>query len=165
MTDQISLTSSHCVLLEHYYSVDFPWWFDRKNWFTKTANKMTMVKKELLNGKNLKLRILSVFGSNSNCVSAKSAHLEAAYLKVLMYSSWFHKILVISVKSLIVRAHLVTILEPYFYSFPPNSMQVPSKQWPPTIRAWRLPKEWGKYFHKTDWLTDSDCEFWVKLRQ
>ena len=21
---------SHCVLLEHYYSVDFPWWFDRK---------------------------------------------------------------------------------------------------------------------------------------
>ena len=22
-------TSAHCVLLEHYYSVDFPWWFDR----------------------------------------------------------------------------------------------------------------------------------------
>ena len=41
----------------------------------------------------------------------------------------------ISVKSLTVRAHLVYILGPYFYSFPPNSMQVPSKQWPPTIRA------------------------------
>ena len=23
-------TISHCVLLKHYYSVDFPWWFDRK---------------------------------------------------------------------------------------------------------------------------------------
>ena len=30
----------HCVLLKHYYSVDFPWWFDRKNCFTKTANEM-----------------------------------------------------------------------------------------------------------------------------
>ena len=24
------MTSPHCVLLEHYNSVDFPWWFDRK---------------------------------------------------------------------------------------------------------------------------------------
>ena len=23
--------NSHYVLLEHYYSVEFPWWFDRKN--------------------------------------------------------------------------------------------------------------------------------------
>ena len=23
-------TNAHCVLLKHYYSVDFPWWFDRK---------------------------------------------------------------------------------------------------------------------------------------
>ena len=23
-------TITHCVLLTHYYSVDFPWWFDRK---------------------------------------------------------------------------------------------------------------------------------------
>ena len=22
-------TPTHCILLEHYYSVDFPWWFDR----------------------------------------------------------------------------------------------------------------------------------------
>ena len=25
-----TLTKAHCVLLEHYYSVDFPWWFDKK---------------------------------------------------------------------------------------------------------------------------------------
>ena len=34
----LGLAVTHCVLLEHYYSVYFPWWFDRKNCFTKTAN-------------------------------------------------------------------------------------------------------------------------------
>ena len=27
---EASSTLAHCVLLKHYYSVDFPWWFDRK---------------------------------------------------------------------------------------------------------------------------------------
>ena len=30
--------SAHCSLLKHYYSVDFPWWFDRKiSLFSKTC--------------------------------------------------------------------------------------------------------------------------------
>ena len=37
-------TKTHCVLLEHYYSVDFPWRFDRKISFfsllSKTAEKL-----------------------------------------------------------------------------------------------------------------------------
>jgi hypothetical protein len=29
---------THCVLLKHYYSVEFPWWFDRKiSFFSKTC--------------------------------------------------------------------------------------------------------------------------------
>ena len=32
-------TIPHCVLLEHYYSVDFPWWFDRKISFFSILNK------------------------------------------------------------------------------------------------------------------------------
>ena len=33
-------SNAHCVLLEHYYSVDFQWLFDRKNCFTKISNEM-----------------------------------------------------------------------------------------------------------------------------
>ena len=39
-------------LLGQYYSVDFPWWFDRK--FSKTTNKIMTAKKKSLNDKNLK---------------------------------------------------------------------------------------------------------------
>ena len=30
---------THCVLLKHYYSVDFPWWFDRKISFFSLLSK------------------------------------------------------------------------------------------------------------------------------
>ena len=34
-----SKTNAHCVLLKHYYSVDFPWWFDRKISFFSLLSK------------------------------------------------------------------------------------------------------------------------------
>ena len=33
-------TCAHCVLLKHYYSVDFPWWFDRKISFFSLLSKI-----------------------------------------------------------------------------------------------------------------------------
>ena len=41
--------NTHCVLLRHYYSVDFPWWFDRKISFS------SLLSKNLLNDKKSKL--------------------------------------------------------------------------------------------------------------
>ena len=38
-TTSCATTRSHCVLLEHYYSVDFPWWFDRKISFFSLLSK------------------------------------------------------------------------------------------------------------------------------
>ena len=42
---------SHCLLLGHYYSVDFPWWFDRK----KSAKNFAFVDFE----KNREIRVLT----------------------------------------------------------------------------------------------------------
>ena len=40
---KVRVANAHCVLLEHYYSMDFTWWFDRKISFfsipSKTAKK------------------------------------------------------------------------------------------------------------------------------
>ena len=32
--------TTHCVVLKHYYSVDFPWWFDRKIGFFSFLRKV-----------------------------------------------------------------------------------------------------------------------------
>ena len=47
------MSQTHCVLLEHCYSVDFAWWFDRKISFFSLLSKTS--KKNLLNDKNSKL--------------------------------------------------------------------------------------------------------------
>ena len=45
-------SNSHCVRLEHYYSVDFPWWFDREMSFfsllSKTADNMMIGNKKVV---------------------------------------------------------------------------------------------------------------------
>ena len=54
--------STHCVFLEHYYWVDFPWWFDRKmsffSFLCKTAYNMMIGKKMLSNDRNSKLHFV-----------------------------------------------------------------------------------------------------------
>ena len=54
--------NTHCVCLEHYYSVDFPWWFDRKisffSFLCKTAYDMMIGKKMLSNDRNSKLHFV-----------------------------------------------------------------------------------------------------------
>ena len=51
------LNDAHCVLLKHYYSVDFPWWFDRKISFfsllSKTADNM-MIRKKIVKWQKFK---------------------------------------------------------------------------------------------------------------
>ena len=37
----ILLDTAHYVLLEHYYAVDFPWWFDRKIRFFLNLHSLT----------------------------------------------------------------------------------------------------------------------------
>jgi len=38
--------NTHCVLLKHYYSVDFPWWFDRKISFFSLLRKTWKLEKK-----------------------------------------------------------------------------------------------------------------------
>ena len=45
-------TVPHCVLLKHYYSVDLPWWFDRKIFFSFYSKSKW---KNLSNDRNSKL--------------------------------------------------------------------------------------------------------------
>ena len=63
-------SNSHCVRLEHYYSVDFPWWFDREMSFfsllSKTAYNMMIGKKMLSNDKNSKLHFV-IWQKNCFC--------------------------------------------------------------------------------------------------
>ena len=50
--------NTHCVCLEHYYSVDFPWWFDRKisffSFLCKTAYNMMIGKKNVVKWQKFK---------------------------------------------------------------------------------------------------------------
>ena len=64
----LGLAVTHCVLLEHYYSVYFPWWFDRKNRFTKTAND-----NDFFSVKWQKLKLHLVI-SQKNCLCLTSLH-------------------------------------------------------------------------------------------
>ena len=65
-------TKTHCVLLEHYYSVDFPWWFDRKiSFLSKTADNMMIRKKKLLNDRNSKLHFV-IWRKKAASIESKS---------------------------------------------------------------------------------------------
>ena len=93
---------AHCVLLEHYYSVDFPWWFDRKiSFLSKSADNMMIGKKKLLNDRNTKLHfaiwqkktcfcwILSACSSGLRFqinLEAKSMH-GSSWKKILLYQN------------------------------------------------------------------------------
>ena len=52
------LATAHCVLLEHYYSDDLPWWFDRKKCFTKTTNEMLTIVSFSVKWLKLKLHLV-----------------------------------------------------------------------------------------------------------
>ena len=57
---------SHWVLLKHYYSVDFPWWFDRKLVSLVSSAKLGNWKKKLSNDRNSKLHFV-IWQKNCFC--------------------------------------------------------------------------------------------------
>ena len=88
--------TSHCVLLKHYYSVDFPWWFDRKiSFFSLLSKTWKLEKEKLSNDRNSKLHFV-IWQKNCFCwiLSACSSglrfhiNLEA---KSMHGSSWKKK--------------------------------------------------------------------------
>ena len=90
-------TFTHCVLLKHYYSVDYPWWFDRKicrGFFHFTI--WWLKRKNLSNDRNSKLHfaiwqincfrwILSACSSGLRFCTNLQINLEA---KSMHGSSW-----------------------------------------------------------------------------
>ena len=84
---------SHCVLLGHYYSVDFSWWFDRKISF------FSLLSKNLLNDNNSKLHfaiwqkkllLLNFVNiNNSSNQSGGQTHGWILFKKKLYYISFY----------------------------------------------------------------------------
>ena len=82
----LGLAVTHCVLLEHYYSVYFPWWFDRKISFFSVLEK----NREMTKIQNCTLQFDEKTASVEFCQRAvwTEINLEPLEVKRMDGSSW-----------------------------------------------------------------------------